>query len=30
VSDAITRELFEKAWNVSIQPEPGLRNGPHK
>jgi formate dehydrogenase major subunit len=25
VSDAITRELFEKAWNVSIQPEPGLR-----
>jgi formate dehydrogenase major subunit len=25
VSDTITRELFEKAWNVSIQPEPGLR-----
>jgi formate dehydrogenase major subunit len=25
VSDIITRELFEKAWNVSIQPEPGLR-----
>ena len=25
VSDPITRELFEKAWNVSIQPEPGLR-----
>ncbi len=25
VSDTITRELFEHAWNVSIQPEPGLR-----
>jgi formate dehydrogenase major subunit len=25
VSDTITRELFENAWNVSIQPEPGLR-----
>jgi formate dehydrogenase major subunit len=25
VSDAVTRELFENAWNVSIQPEPGLR-----
>ena len=25
VSDAATRDLFEKAWNVSIQPEPGLR-----
>jgi formate dehydrogenase major subunit len=25
VSDTITRELFENAWNVSIQSEPGLR-----
>ena len=25
VSDTITRELFEHAWNVSIQSEPGLR-----
>jgi formate dehydrogenase major subunit len=25
VSDTITRELFEDAWNVSIQAEPGLR-----
>ncbi|BCK86445.1 putative formate dehydrogenase [Sideroxyarcus emersonii] len=25
VSDTISRELFEHAWNVSIQPEPGLR-----
>jgi formate dehydrogenase major subunit len=25
VSDTITRELFEKAWKVSIQAEPGLR-----
>lgn len=25
VSDTVTRELFESAWNVSIQPEPGLR-----
>ena len=25
VSDTITRELFESAWNVSIQSEPGLR-----
>ena len=24
VSDTITRELFENAWNVSIQSEPGL------
>ena len=25
VSDSIARGLFEKAWSVSIQPEPGLR-----
>jgi len=25
VSDATTRGLFEDAWNVDIQPEPGLR-----
>ena len=25
VSDATTRGLFESAWNVDIQPEPGLR-----
>ncbi len=25
VSDTITRELFENAWNVNIQSEPGLR-----
>ena len=25
VSDTITRELFENAWNVGIQSEPGLR-----
>ena len=25
VSDATTRALFESAWNVSIDPEPGLR-----
>jgi formate dehydrogenase major subunit len=25
VSDTITRELFENAWNVTIQSEPGLR-----
>ncbi len=25
VSDSITRELFEDAWNVTIQSEPGLR-----
>jgi formate dehydrogenase major subunit len=25
VSDTITRQLFENAWNVSIQSEPGLR-----
>ncbi len=25
VSDTITRELFENAWSVSIQSEPGLR-----
>jgi formate dehydrogenase major subunit len=25
VSDTLTRELFENAWNVSIQSEPGLR-----
>jgi len=25
VSDTITREQFEHAWNVKIQPEPGLR-----
>jgi formate dehydrogenase major subunit len=25
VSDAATRELFEKAWSVSLQPDPGLR-----
>ncbi|MDD4912811.1 MAG: formate dehydrogenase subunit alpha [Sideroxydans sp.] len=25
VSDAATRELFEKAWGVSLQAEPGLR-----
>jgi formate dehydrogenase major subunit len=25
VSDSITRELFERDWGVTIQPEPGLR-----
>ncbi len=25
VSDSATRELFEKAWSVSLQPDPGLR-----
>jgi formate dehydrogenase major subunit len=25
VSDPITRQLFEQAWGVEIQPEPGLR-----
>ena len=25
VSDSTTRALFEQAWNVEIQPEPGLR-----
>ena len=25
ISDPITRALFEEAWNVKLQPEPGLR-----
>ncbi len=25
VSDTVTRSLFEQAWNVRLQPEPGLR-----
>ncbi|MEY4760428.1 MAG: hypothetical protein RLZZ200_284 [Pseudomonadota bacterium] len=25
ISDTVTRQLFEEAWNASIDPEPGLR-----
>src|SRR5471030_2338363 len=25
ISDTVTRTLFEEAWNVTLQPEPGLR-----
>ncbi|MFL9967155.1 molybdopterin-dependent oxidoreductase, partial [Paraburkholderia sediminicola] len=25
ISDTLTRTLFEEAWNVTLQPEPGLR-----